>query len=286
MSARSAISLVVVGLFLIVGGSSVFVINERSQSIVVRLGEPQRTVVEPGLYFKIPVVEQVVRLDKRIMSLDIPPELITASDQRRIVVDAFARFRIEDPLATYQAARTELQQRDLLAGILRSTTREVLAQETMPAIVSGERAALMQRITDLTNVRASTLGLGVVDVRLKRVDLPTENSEAIFNRMISERQQEATQYRAEGREQKIQIEADADRQSSILLAEAERDSQTIRGEADAEAVRIFAEAFGKDEEFFEFYRTMQAYRKALGKEDTKLVLSPDSDFFKLFIKNN
>lgn len=284
MNIRLIVAGAVLLVVLVTALNSAFIIDEREQAIVVRLGEPQRTVTTPGLHFKIPVAEQVVRLERRILSLDIAPQRVIARDQRRLVADAFARYRITDALTTYQAARTELQQRNLLEGILTSTMREVLAQQNMEAIVSGERAALMQRISELTNERAFSLGLEVVDVRLKRVDLPPQNSKAIFDRMRSERQQEATQKRAEGQEKKIEIEADADRQSSIIIAEAERDSQRIRGKADAESVKIFAAAFGKDEDFYEFYRTMQAYRKALGKEDTTLVLSPDSEFFKLFIE--
>jgi len=285
MSPRLAIT---VGIFLalaIAALDSLFIIDEREQAIVVRVGEPQRTITSPGLHFKIPVVEQVVRMERRILSLDIAPQNVLAADQRRIVADSFARYRINDPLATYQAARTEFQQRNLLENILGSTMREVLAQQSMESIVSGERLALMQRIGALTNERARSIGLEVIDVRLKRVDLPQQNSNAIFDRMRTERQQEAAQARAEGQQQKVEIQAAADRQQAEILAEAERTSQTLRGEADADAVKIFADAFGRDEDFFEFYRTMQAYRKALGKDDTTLVLSPDSDFFKLFIEN-
>jgi membrane protease subunit HflC len=283
MGPKSIFGLVVLGAILITGFSSVFVVDERNQAIVVQFGEPKRTVTDPGLQFKLPFVEQVIFLDKRILSLDVQPQEVLASDQRRILVDSFARYRISDPLKRYQAARTDAQAESLLENAMESTVRQVLAQEPMVGIVSGQRAELMKRISDLTNERAQSFGLEVVDVRLKRVDLPTANSEAIFRRMETERQREAAEKRATGQRDKVKIEANADRQVAELLAEAERQSQTIRGEADGQAVKIFADAFGKDKEFFEFYRTMQAYRTALGKNDTRLVLSPDSEFFKLFM---
>jgi membrane protease subunit HflC len=286
MGPKSIFGLVVLGAVLITGFSSVFVVDERNQAIVVQFGEPKRTVTNPGLQFKLPFVEQVIYLDKRILSLDVPPQEVMASDQRRILVDSFARYRISDPLKRYQAARTDALAESLLENAMESTVRQVLAQEPMSGIVSGQRAELMKRISDLTNERAQSFGLEVVDVRLKRVDLPTANSEAIFRRMETERQREAAEKRATGQRDKVKIEANADRQVAELIAEAERQSQTIRGEADGQAVKIFAEAFGKDQEFFEFYRTMQAYRVALGKDDTRLVLSPDSEFFKLFMNES
>jgi membrane protease subunit HflC len=215
----------------------------------------------------------------------VPPQEVLASDQRRILVDSFARYRIADPLKRYQAARTEVGAARLLEDAMESTVRQVLAKEPMNEIVSGQRAELMMKISDLTNQRALTFGLEVVDVRLKRVDLPRENSEAIFRRMETERQREAAEKRASGQRDAVKIRAAADRQVAEILAEAERQSQTIRGEADGQAVKIFADAYSRDEDFFEFYRTMQAYRKSLGKDDTRLVLSPDSEFFKLFMDN-
>ncbi|NVJ71061.1 MAG: protease modulator HflC [Alphaproteobacteria bacterium] len=283
MNAKSIIALVIVGVLIAVGLSGLFVVDERRQAIVVKFGSPQRTVTEPGLHFKMPFLEQVIFLEKRILSLDVPPQEVLASDQRRILVDSFARYRIVDPLKRYQAARDERAAASLLENAMESTVRQVLAQEPMNEIVSGQRAELMKRISDLTNERAHSFGLEVVDVRLKRVDLPADNSEAIFRRMETERQREAAEKRASGQRDAVKIRAAADRQVAELLAEAERKSQTIRGEADGEAVKIFANAYSKDEDFFEFYRTMQAYKKSLGKDDTRLVLSPDSEFFKLFM---
>jgi membrane protease subunit HflC len=283
MKTKLVALLVIVGIAVVGAAMSLFTVNERQQAIVVKFGNPQRTITDPGLHVKVPFLEQVIYLEKRILSLDVPPQEVLASDQRRILVDSFARYRIADPLKRYQAARTEIGAASLLENAMESTVRQVLAQEPMNEIVSGQRAELMQRISELTNERALSFGLEVVDVRLKRVDLPRENSQAIFDRMETERQREAAEKRADGRRDAVKIKAAADRQVAEIVAEAERQSQTIRGEADGEAVKIFAEAYGKDEDFFEFYRTMQAYRVSLGKDNTRLVLSPDSEFFKLFM---
>lgn len=285
MSTKAIAGLIAAFVLLFVGAGSVFVVNEREQAIVVRLGNPNRTVPNPGLHFKIPFYEQIIFIDKRILSLDIRPQEVLASDQRRILVDSFARYKVVDPLKRYQAAATDSIASNLLENIMVSTVRDVLASQPMQNIVSGQRAELMEQISDITNRQAASIGLEVVDVRLKRVDLPIENSQAIFRRMETERQQEAAEKRAEGQRDAVKITSDADRQVAVLVADAERQSQVIRGEADGRAVKIFADAFGKDEEFFEFYRTMQAYRSALGKDDTRLILSPDSEFFKLFVNS-
>ena len=279
-------ALVALAVIVVVGLSGFFIVTEREQALVVQFGKVLRPVQTPGLKFKIPFVQQVIFLDKRVLSLDIRPQEVLASDQRRIVVDSFARYKIIDPLKRYQAAANDTIANDLLEKIMDTTIRSVLAKQPMVNIVSGERASLMAEISRITNEKARTIGLEVIDVRLKRVDLPAQNSDAIFQRMRTEREQEAAEKRAEGRRDAVKITADADRQVSVLVAEAGKKAQIIRGEADGVATRIFAEAFGKDEEFFEFYRTMQAYRKSLGKDDTTLVLSPDSDFFKLFVNSD
>lgn len=286
MSGKSIFGIVILLIIVFVGADSVYTVDEREQALVVQFGEPKRTIPNPGLHFKLPIVEQVIYLDKRILSLDRRPQEVLASDQRRIVVDSFARYRIVDPLKRYQAAANDVIANDLLDKIMDTTVRNVLGKVQMNNIVSGERASLMAEISRITNQQAATIGLEVIDVRLKRVDLPPQNSTAIFQRMETERQQEAAEKRAEGKRDAVKIRADADRQVAVLVAEAEKQSQIIRGEADGAATRIFANAFGKDEEFFEFYRTMQAYRLSLGKDDTRLVLSPDSEFFKLFVNSN
>lgn len=274
---------VLAAIVVVLASSALYTVDEREQVLVVQFGDPKRTISEPGLHVKKPFLEQVIRIDKRILSLDIQPQEVLATDQRRIVVDSFARFRVIDPLKMYQAAVTENRATGLLREIMQSSVRAVLARQEMGDIVSGERVALMGEITEITNAQAANLGVEVLDVRLKGVDLPAANNQAIFDRMRTERDREAKAKRAQGRETAELIRADADRQSTIIAANAEREAQIMRGAADAQAVRIFAEAFGQDEEFFEFYRTMQAYRKSLGKNDTTLVLSPDSEFFKLFI---
>ena len=283
MSIKTSVAGVIAVALVIVGISSVFTVTERQQALVVQFGNPQKEVKEPGLYLKLPFVQQVIYLDKRIRSLDVRPQEVLASDQKRIVVDSFARYKIIDPLKTYQSARNELGAENLLEKIMESTVRQVLANEPMPAIVSGERAELMKRISEITNVQARTLGIEVVDVRLKRVDLPAQNSQAIYGRMETDRKREASEIRAEGEEQVIKITANADREVATLIANANKLAQITRGEADAKAVKIFADAYTQDVEFFEFYRTMEAYKVALKKEDTTLVLSPDSQFLKMFM---
>lgn len=286
MNSKLIATLITLGIAVFVGLSSLFTVDEREQALVVQFGEPKRTVTTPGLHVKLPFFEQVIFLEKRVLSLDVRPQEVLASDQRRIVVDSFARYKIIDPLKRYQAAANDVIANDLLEKIMDTTVRNVLAKQPMNNIVSGERASLMAEIGRITNERAASIGLEVIDVRLKRVDLPPQNSQAIFQRMETERQQEAAEKRAEGRRDAIKIRADADRQSAVIVAEAGKKSQIIRGEADGRAVKIFAEAFGRDEEFFEFYRTMEAYRKSLGSDDTRLILSPDSEFFKLFVNSD
>ena len=285
MKAAPAILVAILVLAAVAGVNSFFTVDEREQVIVVELGNPVRTEREAGLKFKLPFVQQIVRMDRRLISLDIRPQELLTEGQRRILVDSFARFKIIDPLEAYKAGRTEQGIATLLESIMQSTIREILADEDITNIVSGERAALMRRISEITNQRAKTIGIEIADVRLKRVDLPTENSQAIFQRMETERKQAAAQERAIGQQEAITLQANAEREVAVILAEAGKQSQIVRGEADARAVNIFAGAFGRDQEFFEFYRTMQAYRKSLGKDDTTLVLSPDSDFFKLFIQD-
>jgi membrane protease subunit HflC len=265
--------------------SSMFYVTERQQAIVVQFGEPIRTIVEPGLNFKKPFIQDVVKLEKRILSLDLQEREIRTKDNKQIVVDSFARFRISDPLNMYQSVRTEERAASRLRDNLESNIRQVIAEAILPQVMSEARSDMMTRIRDITNSTTSSFGVEIVDVRLKRVDLPPANSQAVFDRMRTERQREAAEKRAEGQKVSTQIRAAADLRVAEIEAEAELKAQTIRGEADGQAVKIFAEAFGKDEDFFEFYRTMQAYKKALGSNDTRLVLSPDSEFFKFFMND-
>jgi len=262
--------------------SAAFIVDQREQVLVLQFGEPIRVIQEPGLNFKAPFIQQVVRFDKRLLDYDNAPEEVIASDQKRLVVDAFARYHIIDALKFYQTVGTEGALRPRLGSVINSTLRQVLGTVPLQQVVSEKRGDLMLRIRDIVRTEASAFGIRVEDVRIKRADLPEENSEAIYRRMQTERQQEAAELRAKGAEEAQKIRAEANRQKVVIVAEAERNSQILRGEGEGEMNRIFADAFGRDAEFFSFYRSMQAYREALVGDDTTMVLSPDSDFFRYF----
>ncbi|MCH8862394.1 MAG: protease modulator HflC [Proteobacteria bacterium] len=282
MNKRLIIIGVVTLVAVFVAMGSMFTVSETQQAIVVRFGNPKHIVQNPGLHFKVPFIEDVRYLDKRLLNLDIPAQEVIAADQKRLVVDAIARFRIVDPLLMYTRVRTENGARQQLNTVLISNIRQVLGSEVFVTLLSGERAELMHRIRDNVNRDARNYGIEIVDVRIKRADLPAANSEAIFSQMRTAREREAREARAEGLEQAVGIRARADRDRTILLAEARKKSEILRGEGEGQAVKIFADAFSTDEDFFEFYRSMQAYKKALGNDDTTLILSPDSEFFKFF----
>ncbi len=281
MSVRTVLLLLALVILGSVAGCGLFTVYETEQALVMQYGNPKRVVKEPGLHWKIPFLQQVTYFDARILNLDVPAQEVIASDQKRLEVDAFARYRIIDPLRVYQTVRNENGASNRLATLLVSNMRQVLAANDFQTIVSGDRERLMRQIRDLVNREAEGLGIEVVDVRLRRVDLPIANSKAIFERMRTEREREAAEARAEGQEQAQRIRAQAERERTVLLAEAERDAQRIRGEGDAQAVRIFAEAFSKDPAFFEFMRTLEAYRKTFADGQTTVVLSPESEFLKL-----
>lgn len=261
--------------------SSVFIVDEREKALVLQFGRVVSVKEDPGLAFKIPVIQEVVRYDDRILSRDIDPLEITPSDDRRLVVDAFARYRIVDVNRFRQAvgAGGIATAENRLDSILRAQTREILGSVSSNDILSSDRAALMLRIRNGASKDAESLGIAIVDVRLKRTDLPTENLEATFQRMRAERVREATDERARGNEAAQRIRAQADRTVVELVSEAEREAEIIRGEADAERNAIFADAYGRDPEFFEFYRSLNAYEGALKGNNSSLVLSPDSEFF-------
>jgi membrane protease subunit HflC len=282
MSMKRIISYLILAALALSVYSAAYTVSETQQALVVQFGNPKRTTRDAGLHFKIPFLQQVIYLDKRILNLDPPAQEIIASDQKRLVVDAIARFRILDPLMTYQTSVNEVGAAQRLGTIIISNLRQVLGEQTFAALLSGERAQLMLDIRDSVNANAKSFGIEMVDVRIRRVDLPEANSQAIFQRMQTEREREAQEARAKGREQAVRIRAQAERERTVLLAEAERQASILRGEGDGRAVKIFADAFTTDEDFFEFYRSMQAYRIAMTGEDTTLVLSPDSEFFKFF----
>lgn len=262
--------------------SSTYKVRQFEQALLLQLGKPLSVKTEPGLYVKWPFVQNVEMFDKRILDYDVPVEEVITSDRKRLVVDTFARYRIVDPLKFFQSVGTESVVRNRLGAILNARTREVLGRVPLITVVSGERAGLMSSIAALVNQEARSFGVDVIDVRIKRADLPQENSQAIYLRMQTEREREARGYRAQGAEMAQRIRASAERERTVILAEAERDAQFLRGEGDAEAIRIFAEAFNQDPDFFAFYRSMEAYRKSLNKDDTTMVLSPESEFFEFF----
>ncbi|MEJ6403542.1 protease modulator HflC [Yoonia sp. 2307UL14-13] len=278
---KSVYLIPILALAVIIGLSSIFIVDEREKALVLRFGRVVQVQETPGLAFKMPLVDEVVRYSDLILSRDLDPISVTPEDQRILIVDAFARYRIEDVTKFRQAVGDggETAAGRSLDRILDDGIREVLGSVTSNDILSVDRAALMQRIRDRTDLRADNLGLAIIDVRLKRTDLPPENQTATFARMIAERDEEAADLRARGSEARQRIEAAADRTSAELLADANRDALITRGEADGERNRIFAEAFGADPEFFEFYRSMTAYQNSLNADNSTMVLSPDNEFF-------
>ena len=263
---------------------SAYVVRQTEQAIVLEFGRPieDGVITKPGLHWKIPIAQTVDYFDKRILDLDTSPQEVIASDQKRLVVDAFARFRIKDPLQFYKTVRSEETARVRLGTFLDAGIRRALGSATFQDVVRDKREDLMKTITRQVNEEAKDLGIEVVDVRIKRADLPEENSEAIYNRMQTERQQEAAEFRAEGSAAANRIRARADRERTVILAEANKKSEQVRGDGDAERNKIFAEAFNKDADFFAFYRSMQAYEAGLTSSDTRLVISPNSEFFRFF----
>jgi modulator of FtsH protease HflC len=274
-----AVVLIAVGILM---DSSLFIVDQTESALVLQLGQPRREVRTPGLWVKRPFVENVVFYDNRVLDFEPPPEEVIVSDQKRLVVDSYARYRIVNPLLFYQTVGTEEGVRGRLSAIVNGSLRRVLGNVTLSDILSVKRAGIMIQIRDEVAEEAKNFGITVVDVRLRRADLPEENSEAIYARMKSERQQQASQYRGEGAEAAQTVRATAERERTVILAEAQRDGQRVRGDGDAQAIKIYADAFGRDKQFFAFYRSLQAYRAALNGHDTSFVLSPDSSFFRFF----
>ncbi|NJO22653.1 MAG: protease modulator HflC [Sphingomonadales bacterium] len=261
---------------------SLFIVHQNEQVLVLEFGKPTRVIQQPGLHWKIPVVETVDYFDKRILDMDSQPQEVTASDQKRLVVDAFTRYRITDPLKFYQTVRDERMVRSRLGPIVESSLRRVLGASSFQELVRDKREDLMKRIAKLVNDEGKEFGLEVVDVRIKRADLPEQNSKSVYDRMRAERQREAAEFRAQGAAEANRIKATADREATVINAEATRKGEVLRGEGDAERNKIFAEAFNRDADFFAFYRSMQAYEAGMKAGDTRLLLSPDSEFFRYF----
>jgi len=261
---------------------SLFIVKEINQAIVLQFGDPKKIINTPGLQVKIPFIQNVVYLDRRILSLDPAPEEVIASDQKRLIVDAFARFKIVDPLKFYISVGNERVARSRLATIINSRLRSVLGKQSLATLLSKDRAKQMALIQEGVNNEAEKFGIEIIDVRIKRADLPQANSEAIFRRMQTEREREAKEFRAKGAEMAVTITSTADKEVTVILANANKESEIMKGEGDGLRNKIFADAFGRDPEFFAFYRAMQAYETALIGGDTSLILSPDSEFFKFF----
>jgi modulator of FtsH protease HflC len=273
---------VLIAAALIIGYSSLFTVYQTQQALVVRLGKPVRVVSDPGLHVKAPFIDTVIPVDRRILDLEAPPQEVIASDQKRLVVDAFARYRIQDPLRFYQTLGSINGANSQLSILLNSALRRVLGEVTFTHVVRDQRADLMSRIRELVDHEATSYGIQVVDVRIRRADLPEQNSQAVYQRMQTERQREAAEFRAQGSQRAQEIRSRADGDVTVLVADAQSKAEQIRGQGDAQRNQIFAEAFNKDPDFFAFYRTMQAYETGLKPSDTRLLLKPDSNFFRYF----
>ena len=271
-----------IGVIALTAFFSIFIVKEINQAIVLQFGDPKRILLKPGLNFKLPFIQNVVFLDKRILNLDAPPIEVIASDQKRLIVDAFARFQIVDPLKFYISVGNERVARSRLSTIINSRIRSVLGTQRLQTLLSEDRNKQMALIQEGVNNEAENFGIKIVDVRIKRADLPQANSDAIYRRMQTEREREAKEFRAKGAEMAVTITSTADKEVTVILAEAEKKSEIMKGEGDGERNKIFADAFGQDADFFAFYRAMQAYEKALIGGETSLIMSPDSEFFKFF----
>jgi modulator of FtsH protease HflC len=275
-------ALFVLFVVVVVGYTSMFTVDMTEQALVVRFGEPLRVVTEPGLNFKLSIFDTVINIDKRILDLENPAQEVIASDQKRLVVDAFARYRIKDALHFYQSVGSIQAANIQLTTLLNASLRRVLGEVTFIQVVRDEREALMARIRDQLDHEADGYGIQVVDVRIRRADLPEQNSQAVYERMKTERQREAAEFRAQGGQKAREIRANADREATVIVAEANSTAEQIRGAGDGERNRLFAEAYGQDPDFFAFYRSMTAYENGLKNSDTRFLLRPDSDFFKFF----
>ncbi|HEV7996879.1 MAG TPA: protease modulator HflC [Stellaceae bacterium] len=274
-----AVALVVAG---ILAMSSLFIVDQTEQALVLQFGQPLRLIRTPGLWVKKPFIQNVIIYDKRLLDFEPPPEEVIASDQKRLIVDTYARYRITNPLLFYQTVASELTVRARLGALVSGSLRQVIGNVTLSALLSPQRATIMRQIRDEVAGQAKSFGIDVADVRIRRADLPPQNSEAIFARMRSERQQQAALYRGEGAQAAKTVRANADRERTVILADAQRDAQKVRGAGDAKAIAIYAKAYDQDKNFFAFYRSLQAYRDAFEGSNTSFVLNPDSSFFRYF----
>ncbi len=275
------IAVIVVIVLGLVAYSSLFTVDEREQAIVMQFGEPKQVIADPGLAFKLPW-QDTQFYEKRVLNLDPPPENILLSDQKRLIVDVFARYKIDDPLRFFQTVRNENGARQRLGGIVNGKVRQILGNSTLTSVLSDERVQILEDLKISVDLETKRFGIALVDVRIRRADLPDETRESVYNRMRSEREREAAEFRAQGFEQSQRITAAADREATVITAEATRESDILRGQGEGKRTEILNDAYGQDEGFFNFYRSMQAYSAALDSESTYMVLSPDSEFFSFF----
>ncbi len=281
-STVGAVALIILLVVAVLGYSSLFTVRQTEQALVVRLGDPVRVVTNPGLHFKAPFIDSVISIDKRILDLENPSQEVIASDQKRLVVDVFARYRINNALRFYQSVGTIQAANIQLTTLLNAAMRRVLGEATFIQVVRDERDQLMTRIQQQLDRETANYGIQVIDVRIRRADLPEQNSQAVYQRMQTERQREAAEFRAQGAQRAQEIRSRADREGTVIVAEANSQAEQVRGEGDGERNRIFAEAYGRDPEFFAFYRSMTAYETGLRSNDTRFLLRPESEFFKFF----
>ncbi len=284
---RTFILLGVLAAIVVTAASSLFTVHQTQQVLITQFGQPIRVIREPGLHYKLPFIQSVITFDRRLLDFDAPGEEVILGDQRRLIVDSFTRYRIIDPLVFYQTVgATEQGIRGRLNSIVSSSLRRVLGNEPLLSVLSTDRPRIMTEIRQQVNTEARQFGIEVVDVRIRRADLPEENTQAILSRMQSERERVAREARAEGAEVAQRVRAGAERERTVLLAEAQAQADILRGQGEQEAIRIVAEAFNKDLDFFQFWRSMQAYRDAFHEGTTRMVMTPDSEFFRYFRDSN
>ncbi len=274
------ISIIVIAAFVL--ANTLYVVSQAEQAIVLQFGEPVRLVKDPGLKMKVPFIQNVVFYDTRLLDLDPPAQEVVLNDKKRLDVDSFTRYQIVDPLKFYQTVRYEFQAESKLKEIVNSSVRKILGRITLQELLSKKRTQIMKDISDAVKKDAQQIGVSVADVRIRRADLPIEVLQAINARMKTERERDAKEFRAEGQQQAQQIRATADKESTIIKAEANKKAQIIRGEGDQQAIDIWNNAVGQDVEFYGFYRSLEAYRNALGQGDASMILSPESEFFEYF----
>lgn len=282
MTSKMKKILILATIFMILFASTMFTVDQRQQVLITEFGKPVRVIKEPGINFKLPLIQEAIFFDKRIIDLGIKDQEVIASDQKRLIINAFAKYKITDPLKFYTTARTMQGLSNKMDGILDSSLRQVIGEVKLSELLTENRGDIMNKISETVGNQATIFGIKIVDVRIMRADLPKENSNAIFNRMRTERAKEAKEIRATGAEIAAKIRAEADKERTILLADAKKESNLTRGDGEAKANRIYAKSYNIDPEFADFYRSMQAYKKSLSEDKTKIVISPNSEFFKYF----